>query len=393
MMNSAGARLLLPVAGTPELSNLFDVLEGHAPELRSLTRVFAGERGTICEGHRIQLTPPRPHAPEWLSITLVKIDESRVMAVVADITGSVEQERLLHADRQRFQAIYEGMRDAMICTLDVEGRVATWNSSGERLLGFSEESVLLRLFATLSEDDDAAARLARQMARSLEAGWSELEGWYARRDGSRLWGEGVLAALRDERGAVTGFSVVLRDMTERKLAAERLQEMASRDALTGMHNRRHFVEHAQRELALWRRHRHPLTVALIDADHFKKVNDTHGHATGDEVLRDLATVVREQLRSTDLSARYGGEEFVLLLPSTDAAGAVVLAERIRSAIAARAVVHETGEVSYTVSIGVAEASDCLGSVEALVHAADQALYRAKAEGRNRVILAPAGLTG
>jgi diguanylate cyclase len=159
-------------------------------------------------------------------------------------------------------------------------------------------------------------------------------------------------------------------------ALERIRDIAVRDELTGTHNRRFLTESLARELARAGRSGGRFSVCLIDVDHFKAVNDTQGHAAGDEVLRQIAAIARRDLRGIDVFGRFGGEEFLLLLPDTDQPGASVVAERIRAAVAA-----ETG---VTVTIGVAQhAKD--EAPAALLARADQALYRGKASGRNRVL--------
>ncbi len=164
-----------------------------------------------------------------------------------------------------------------------------------------------------------------------------------------------------------------------------LQQQSVRDPLTGLYNRRYLEETAAREAARAARHRQPLSALMIDVDHFKQVNDTFGHATGDAVLRRVALQMQHHVRAEDVLCRYGGEEFVALLPDCPAALAVERAEALRAAVERLA--GETGTVAVTVSIGVAVMDEFLGdSVEGLLARADAAAYRAKAMGRNRVLL-------
>ena len=171
---------------------------------------------------------------------------------------------------------------------------------------------------------------------------------------------------------------------ELERANRELRTLATRDGLTGLSNRRHFLAEAER---LWRHARRsgePLTIAVLDLDHFKDTNDRHGHAGGDAVLCELATCLRGTLRETDLVGRLGGEEFGVLLPDTDLAGGEVLLERLRERIASMAVVFEGRSLPMSASIGLSRArSEDGGIVEALSRA-DRALYAAKRDGRNRV---------
>ncbi len=165
------------------------------------------------------------------------------------------------------------------------------------------------------------------------------------------------------------------------------------DALTGLHNRRYLDRRLEEEVTRALRYQHPLSCLFIDADHFKRVNDTHGHGSGDSVLREIALRVKECLRASDIATRFGGEEFALLLPQTDATEACTLAERIRQRIQDKPIAVHGGEsVEVTVSIGVAPMRfEQNNSVEAvsktLLDEADRSLYIAKASGRNRVQLA------
>ena len=171
------------------------------------------------------------------------------------------------------------------------------------------------------------------------------------------------------------------------LATERLKVMGLTDALTGVHNRRYFEARCQEEVQAARRSKLPLVCLLLDVDHFKRINDTHGHPAGDAVLRYVARLIRAQLRGSDVVARYGGEEFVLLLPATPPPAALETAERIRRVIAAQSMPLELTEpLRITVSIGAAALASG-EAPEALVQRADQALYAAKQGGRNRVQVA------
>jgi len=163
----------------------------------------------------------------------------------------------------------------------------------------------------------------------------------------------------------------------------RLRELAMIDSLTGVLNRRAFLDHADGEWVRHRRHDHPLACAMIDVDGFKKINDTFGHAAGDAVLQHIGALVRATLRASDLPARLGGDEFIALMPETGIEGATATAERLLARVAARPLSVLDQSLETTLSIGVAGAEGCQ-SLEELMAKADQALYRAKKEGRARV---------
>ncbi len=165
----------------------------------------------------------------------------------------------------------------------------------------------------------------------------------------------------------------------------KMETMATTDGLTGLLNHRTFQERAADMLERAARHGHKAAILLSDVDHFKGVNDTHGHPVGDEVLRRVSKVLGAAVRKIDIVARYGGEEFVVLLEATDEEGAVGLAERIREDIASQIMDSENGAFSITMSLGVAVFPDDADSRETLIEHADHALYRAKETGRNKVV--------
>jgi two-component system cell cycle response regulator len=168
---------------------------------------------------------------------------------------------------------------------------------------------------------------------------------------------------------------------------EQAERLATTDGLTGLLNRRMFSAQLHGRLREAQRYNRPLSLLLLDVDHFKKVNDTYGHPAGDSVLRGIAAVAQKQARETDIVARYGGEEMALILPETDARGAQAIAERIRQAVAVMPHASEQGPLRVTVSIGLATWPGPGDDAEALLEAADKALYRAKQGGRNRVAAA------
>jgi diguanylate cyclase (GGDEF)-like protein len=168
---------------------------------------------------------------------------------------------------------------------------------------------------------------------------------------------------------------------------DRLREQAIRDPLTGLFNRRYFTETLHRELSRSRREDRPLALALLDVDHFKEINDAFGHETGDRVLQALGAFLRERTRDGDVACRYGGEEFVILMPSAGGAEACVRAEEWRTALRSFVVQHAGRDLHLTLSIGIAEFPIHAQGPDELIRIADVALYQAKREGRNRVVLA------
>lgn len=175
-------------------------------------------------------------------------------------------------------------------------------------------------------------------------------------------------------------------LIQNEQARQVLEKLANKDGLTGLMNRRFFMQSAEAELQRAQRYRRPVTVAMADLDFFKKLNDTYGHAAGDAVLRAFADLVRDSSRQSDLVCRYGGEEFAFLFPEISPAEAAALAERLRASCSDAEIGLPDGRtVKVTVSMGLADASEC--PIEIALKHADDALYEAKRLGRNRVVLA------
>jgi diguanylate cyclase (GGDEF)-like protein len=190
-------------------------------------------------------------------------------------------------------------------------------------------------------------------------------------------------------GSIASFAL------ENVVNRARLLRSGFTDVLTGWHNRRYLQVRLTEEMARARRDKANLVCLMLDLDHFKQVNDTYGHAAGDEVLRELSHRIEAQVRGSDVAARYGGEEFVILLPHTDVEAGKLLAERIRHAVSARPVVFGDGqELTITASIGIACATpqesdfDLKTLGESLIARADVALYSAKSAGRDRTVVSP-----
>ncbi len=188
-------------------------------------------------------------------------------------------------------------------------------------------------------------------------------------------------------GSTTVFKFELRDTIEERFVSY-LYESVTQDHLTGSFNRRYLEEQLRVEFAWHRRHKQPLSVVLIDVDHFKQINDKHGHIVGDSVLRQLSARCKSACRIEDVFARYGGEEFACLLSQTSAGSASILAERIRQVVAATPFEYQgpgrAVTVDVTVSAGVVELTDAMDDLQTLLDEADRLLYQAKNEGRNRV---------
>ena len=390
MVNPLCAHLLLPLSRDNDLSNLYTALESVAPDLRSRVQAFEGPHGMVCEGWQLRVAaePRYKTGRRILALTLLKLDEQRLMAVLGDVTQSVQRERELRQSQAWIHTIVTGLTDYALLTLDHQGLVRDWNGSVERVTGRDSVTAIGQPYSVFYPADTLNSTAAVDRLHEADhSGWSLDEGWRLRADGSRFWGSCLIAPLHavDEVNPEDrAYSLVIRDVSDRREATEALRLAVACDHLTGLANRRTLFEACELELQRWRRAPRPLSLVLIDADHFKRINDDFGHATGDAVLRHLAAGMSATFRGMDVVARLGGEEFVVLLPGCDEQAATTVAQRLCDCIAAQAVVVEGTTVRYTVSVGVATMEAGVEGVDALIERADRAMYAAKAAGRNRV---------
>jgi diguanylate cyclase (GGDEF)-like protein/PAS domain S-box-containing protein len=290
-----------------------------------------------------------------------------------------------------------------IFVLDTTSRVMLWNRACERLTGVPAHDIIGTREHWRSFFEDRRPTLADLLIeeRGAEAGriqprhgladdahlsaecWCDMP-----RLGRRRYLATDASPIYDDRGRLAAVVETLRDMTDEKLAQIALEQLATRDGLTGLANRRCFDETLHAEWARALRQRQPLSLLMVDVDNFKAYNDANGHLGGDECLKRIATAVASEMRANDLVARYGGEEFAVILPNQSLKGAASVAERIRTRVEQLQVPNcLAGGQHVTVSIGAATAiaaSD--NSASELVAIADAALYRAKHMGRNRISL-------
>lgn len=300
-----------------------------------------------------------------------------------------ETEERAYAEQARAHVTLESIADGVICT-DRDQRVSYLNGAAEQLTLWSEIeaqgqllSTVLEIHPEISAHSAAPSDIARILSGEQRTG-PTTGVLLTRRDGSVIPIQERVAPIRDASGAVIGIVLVLRDITQERAAAAQLHHQATHDALTGLANRREF-EH-QLLLAIENRASTGTEHALLylDLDQFKVINDTCGHAAGDELIRQVSWSIRQLLRAEDMLARLGGDEFGILLANTAPAAAVEVAESVRRRIADLRFTWEDKFFVVNASIGVLSLADCLPAVAAAMSAADQACYLAKDNGRNRV---------
>lgn len=382
LVNPLASQLLMPLVPNCDFSDAYSLLSPLVPELARLVREYTKLGGVIIDHLRCEIAVGSKSLV--LSVTVHRIHDDSNLVILEDVTLLVEKERQIYADRQRFRAIFDNVKDYAIFTINADGLIDAWNQSLERFGGWQAADVLHKPFSMFfTEEDNDPDFLEHLLIEARTAGSVETEGWCRCRNGERIWANTVLTVLPDISGEVRGFVVVSRDMTERKRMEDELRRLATTDPLTGAFNRRSGQAIIDDAFRLSRSDGLLPGVLMLDIDHFKVINDTYGHDAGDAALRDLVGICRDILGSSGSVARWGGEEFLLILPSTRTADAQDIAEKLRAAVEAAVISTTAGPVSMTVSIGVTVGGK---TPETIIQCADAALYAAKNGGRNCVML-------
>lgn len=270
--------------------------------------------------------------------------------------------------------------------LDQEGRIRSWNPGAAKLTGLSADAVIGAPYAQLFHEQGQRSHQPQQALDFCRAHQHlREEQLRAKADGRRFTADVSMDLARADSGEILAFVEVFEDVTEAKEREEALYRQATRDALTGVANRGHFGEVAGKEIDRALRFHEPLSIAILDIDQFKSVNDLYGHGPGDRALIAFTQLIEANVRSIDLLGRIGGEEFALMLPRANASVAAEMLQRLRQVVAAIQVSADDGQVfGFTMSAGVSELRPQARTQQDLLREADAALYRAKREGRNQV---------
>jgi diguanylate cyclase (GGDEF)-like protein/PAS domain S-box-containing protein len=338
----------------------------------------------------------RVHDDRWLRIYERRTPSGGMVGVRLDVSDLVNEQQRLAASQAHLQALIRAAQNGVL-TLDAAGHVLELNPACEQLFGFAADELIgshveLLFGAGLNEGLLAGERFA---PAALVGSPRELGA--RRRDGRELTLQLNVAEVRTE--TTHRFVAIITDLTERKLQEVRLRQanallarQSTTDGLTGVGNRRLFDQSLQQEWQRSARGGSLLALLLVDIDHFKQYNDHYGHVAGDDCLRRVALLLRRCVaRSGEPVCRYGGEEFAILLVDTDLAGAQVVAQRCLDSIRTAAIEHAAAPPRHTVSLSIGVVS-CAGNAtrpaQALIEAADAALYQAKQQGRARMVCTP-----
>jgi diguanylate cyclase (GGDEF)-like protein/PAS domain S-box-containing protein len=326
--------------------------------------------------------------PIRLTVTPIQSTEGITGAVVAfsDISELVKAQAEIQAERDLFA---EGPVSVIIWEIKENWPIYYASENVKNLFGYSKQMMLdpcFRYADCVHPDDltEASADVVRFIAEKRQR-W-EQHYRIIHPNGDIRYLHDHTIAEHDHTGNIVRLHGYLIDETKQKKLEQALTEMATIDALTGLPNRRHLLVELEAECARFRRMGNAISVLMLDLDHFKQINDTWGHAAGDAVLQHFAQTLKTLIRKTDHVGRLGGEEFVIVLPETDAQGAMIFAKKVRYKIIESEIVFNNTNIQYTVSIGIASCGDRTRENEDnMLQKADQALYQAKSEGRNRVV--------
>jgi len=304
-------------------------------------------------------------------------DPTSIMFVISGILLllTIRHFRLLDIAPVAYNQVFKNVKSGVII-LDERAHIQDLNPAAEGILNLSQENALGKpIKQVLPKYQDLLKRLENSPQNRAEF-----------RTGEEHF-EVQATPLNDREGASQGRIIMFYDITTRKLAEYELRRQAITDPLTGVLNRRHFYSLAGPIFQQAKRYQRHLTALMIDLDHFKQINDQHGHFIGDQVLTCLANLLVEHIRNSDILARYGGEEFVILMPETSSQSAQTMAKRLRVQVNQSPIETDIGPVPLTISIGMATLETKVDrNIDKLIDRADQALYAAKQTGRNKVVV-------
>ena len=312
-------------------------------------------------------------------------NEKYLLSVIKDITEMKQLEQSLKESEELHRLLADNAND-VIWTMDLTGKFTYVSPSVEKLRGYTVEEVLLQspeeLLCPSSrihlEKGLEDAIYLVQNNKPFKTFRGDLE--QPCKDGTTVWTDLTVSGIYDRENHFVGMLGVSRDITDRRQLNEEIRRLSETDRLTQLNNRLKLDEVLNLEIERLSRSESVCSVILFDLDHFKRVNDTFGHLVGDIVLKEIAQILKEEIRQIDTVGRWGGEEFMIIMPLADINGGQVLAEKIRTIISEK---NFTGTGKLTASFGVAETRGNLKAVE-LVARADVALYESKKGGRNRV---------
>lgn len=351
--------------------------------------VATGERKIIGKGREVVgLRKNGETFPMHLGVSEAETPDDRFfIGVVRDLTVEKALRSKLAESRNFLADVIENI-PSVTYVKNRQGRKLLVNRKYEEVTGKLREQVLGKLDSEIYAPAEAEAYRVSDLEVMRSGQALQVEESLSTADGEKYF-LSVKFPTRNPAGEITGICGISTDITQIKHYQRELERLSQYDELTGLFNRRHFMSLARHELSRSARYGGELSLLMLDVDHFKRVNDDHGHRAGDLVLAALSREIRQALRETDIPGRLGGEEFAVLLPETGAEQAQQVAERLRQAVAGKIIdIGNEKRLACTISIGVAaKPAEPSADLENLLHRADTALYAAKNAGRDRVVSA------
>lgn len=362
--------------------NIFDLF---LPKVAELRRAMIAK--VITSGESVQFENSRDNLHFITTFYPSKKPDGtidRIAIFSRDVTEQHQAKMALMLSEQRFRDVSEAVGE-FIWETDTAGCFQFITEDVESVLGYTaaelighppQDFVIKENFEEFKKWRDAAVE-------DLEA-FSNVELECQTKDGQVVWLQISGVAFYDDKGTYAGYRGAAMSITDRKKTEAELTRLATTDSLTGLNNRRRFMESAETEFTRSQRYDRPLSLFIMDIDHFKTVNDTYGHDVGDVVLRALSETTLRALRNADTLGRIGGEEFGAILSETNEEAALEVAERVRTSVEQSRIPTNAGELQITISLGVACLRPDTKDLQELLKRADVALYKAKQSGRNRV---------
>jgi diguanylate cyclase len=353
-----------------------------------------------------------PHRLSSGEVRVVEVHSSPILAngktvlfsIVHDITEREKMQGMLRASEARYRALFEQQHDAVFI-LDLGGRHLAANRHATEMLGYTPDEILQLSYADISAEVEESQKINQRLLAGEHI--PLYERIFRKKDGQAFPVEINVELVRDGNGSPLHIQSVVRDISQRKQAEEELKkaneqlrlrmiqveqlqaelrDQALHDPLTGLYNRRYLDESLEREIIRAERENNPLSVIVLDIDHFKKINDSYGHRVGDQFLVKIARLLENSTRGSDLVYRHGGEEFLLVLPGANADSARQRAEEIRQKCLETVIRYHGEELNLTISFGLAAFPAHGTTAEEIITKADKALYVSKETGRNRVTI-------
>jgi diguanylate cyclase (GGDEF)-like protein/PAS domain S-box-containing protein len=282
-----------------------------------------------------------------------------------------------------YRFLIESLEDYGILIMDTKGHIVSWNTGAKSIFGYKDKEVIGKHVSIIFSNQDRKIKIpALEITTATKKGRADDERQHRRKDGSLFWASGVMWAIKDDQGNLRGLSKLIRDISERKTMEDTIRHQSLHDTLTGLPNRRSFEDRLALAMLKAKANKSMLAVMFFDIDNFKKINDTHGHDSGDILLQEIATRLSLLLRKGDTISRIGGDEFIILIDNINQIADIHAIIKKLVGVLRKPFNISNKKILVTVSVGVSFYPTDGKSSRILKKRADIALYRAKESGKN-----------